>query len=338
MQREAALRQIEVDLRNTDIRSPVEGVVIQRSIELGQTVAATYQAPTLFLIADDLHRMEIAANIDETDVGRIRPGQRASFGVTAYPGREFVGTVRQVRLSSSTVSNVVIYTAVVSIENPHLELLPGMTANLRIETDAREGVTRVPNAALRWRPAGAAAADDHGQRVYVLNKAHPKRCPSSSASRTGISPRSSRVWIDAKSSSAEPIVLIEVDKLDRFYQLGSELVPAVSNVSLSVRTGEFLAIMGPSGSGKSTFMNVIGCLDQPTGGRYLIEGEEVSRLDRDALAAIRNRKIGFVFQQFNLLDRVDRRCQCRAAVGLRWDCPQITTGTSAQGPRAGWLG
>jgi predicted ABC-type transport system involved in lysophospholipase L1 biosynthesis ATPase subunit len=100
-------------------------------------------------------------------------------------------------------------------------------------------------------------------------------------------------------------VLIEADKLDRFYQLGSELVPAVFNVSLSVRTGEFLAIMGPSGSGKSTFMNVIGCLDQPTGGRYLIEGEEVSRLDRNALAAIRNRKIGFVFQQFNLLDRVD---------------------------------
>ena len=100
-------------------------------------------------------------------------------------------------------------------------------------------------------------------------------------------------------------MLIEADKLDRFYQLGSELVPAVSNVSLSVRTGEFLAIMGPSGSGKSTFMNVIGCLDQPTGGRYLIEGEEVSRLDRNALAAIRNRKIGFVFQQFNLLDRVD---------------------------------
>jgi putative ABC transport system ATP-binding protein len=100
-------------------------------------------------------------------------------------------------------------------------------------------------------------------------------------------------------------VLIEVDKLDRFYQLGSELVPAVSNVSLSVRTGEFLAIMGPSGSGKSTYMNVIGCLDQPTGGRYLIEGEEVSRLDRNALAAIRNRKIGFVFQQFNLLGRVN---------------------------------
>jgi HlyD family secretion protein len=115
LQREATLRQIEVDLRNTDIRSPVEGVVIQRSIELGQTVAATYQAPTLFLIADDLHRMEIAANIDETDVGRIKPGQRARFSVNTYPGREFTGTVKQVRLGSTTVSNVVIYTAVVSI-------------------------------------------------------------------------------------------------------------------------------------------------------------------------------------------------------------------------------
>ena len=100
-------------------------------------------------------------------------------------------------------------------------------------------------------------------------------------------------------------MLIEADKLDRFYQLGSEPMRAVSAVSLSVRTGEFVAIMGPSGSGKSTFMNIIGCLDQPTGGRYLIDGEEASRLDRDALAAIRNGKIGFVFQQFNLLDRMD---------------------------------
>ena len=177
LQREATLREIEVDLRNTDIRSPVDGLVIQRSVELGQTVAATYQAPTLFLIADDLHRMEIAANIDETDVGRIKPGQRARFSVNAYPGREFTGTVKQVRLESTTVSNVVIYTAVVSIENSNLELLPGMTANLRIETDALEDVTRVPNAALRWHPPGAPAVDDHGQHVYVLNQGAPQAVP-----------------------------------------------------------------------------------------------------------------------------------------------------------------
>ena len=151
-QREAAVRQIEVDLRNTDIKSPVKGVVVQRNVELGATVAASLTAPILFLIADDLHRMEIAASIDETDVGRIKSGQRVTFTVTAYPGRTFEGSVKQVRLGSQTVQNVVIYTTIVSIENPRLELLPGMTASLRIETDHRDNVVRIPNAALRWRP------------------------------------------------------------------------------------------------------------------------------------------------------------------------------------------
>ncbi|HEX2215984.1 MAG TPA: efflux RND transporter periplasmic adaptor subunit, partial [Xanthobacteraceae bacterium] len=124
MQREAAVRQIEVDLRNTDIRSPVSGIVVQRNVELGQTVAASLQAPTLFLIADDLRRMEIAANIDETDVGRIKAGQQVAFTVNAHPGRNFEGVVKQVRLGSQTVQNVVIYTTIISVENPRQELLP----------------------------------------------------------------------------------------------------------------------------------------------------------------------------------------------------------------------
>lgn len=151
-QREATVRQIEVDLRNTDIKSPVSGVVVQRNVELGQTVAASFTAPELFRIADDLRHMEISANIDETDVGRIKAGQRATFNVNAFPGRTFEGRVKQVRLGSQTVNNVVIYTTIISIENPRRELLPGMTANLRIETDRRENVVRIPNAALRWRP------------------------------------------------------------------------------------------------------------------------------------------------------------------------------------------
>ncbi len=162
MQREAAVRQIEVDLRNTDIRSPVSGVVIQRNVELGQTVAASLQAPTLFLIADDLRQMEIAANIDEADVGRVRPGQRVTFTVNAYPGRSFEGRLKQVRLGSQSVQNVVIYTTIVSIENPRLELLPGMTANLRVETERRDEVVRIPNAALRWRPAAETASAQAG--------------------------------------------------------------------------------------------------------------------------------------------------------------------------------
>ncbi|MDQ2954891.1 MAG: efflux RND transporter periplasmic adaptor subunit, partial [Pseudomonadota bacterium] len=151
-QREATVRQIDVDLRNSDIRSPVSGVVVQRNVELGQTVAASLQAPTLFLIADDLRHMEIAASIDETDVGRLKPGQQVAFTVTAYPGRTFEGKVKQVRLGAQNVQNVVIYTTIISIENPRLELLPGMTANLRVETDRRDNVVRIPNAALRWRP------------------------------------------------------------------------------------------------------------------------------------------------------------------------------------------
>ena len=103
-QREALVRQIEVDIRNSEIKSPVDGVVVQRNVELGQTVASSLQSPTLFLIADDLRRMEIAANIDETDVGRIKPGQRVTFTVTAYPGRTFEGSVKQVRLGSTTVA------------------------------------------------------------------------------------------------------------------------------------------------------------------------------------------------------------------------------------------
>jgi HlyD family secretion protein len=158
-QREAVVRQIEVDLSNTEIRSPVKGTVVQRQVELGQTVAASLQAPTLFLVAQDLRSMEIYANVDEADVGRVRPGQAVTFTVNAYPGREFRGEVKLVRLGSQTVQNVVIYTAIISFQNPRMELMPGMTATLRVISDRREGVLRVPNAALRWRPAGTAAPD-----------------------------------------------------------------------------------------------------------------------------------------------------------------------------------
>jgi HlyD family secretion protein len=155
-QRAAVVKQIEVDLSNTEIRSPVDGVVVQRQIELGQTVAASLQTPTLFLIAQNLATMEIYANVDESDVGRVKPGQRVVFTVNAYPARTFEGRLKLVRLGSQTVQNVVIYTAIVAVENPRLELLPGMTASLRIVADERENVLKIPNAALRWRPAQAA--------------------------------------------------------------------------------------------------------------------------------------------------------------------------------------
>jgi HlyD family secretion protein len=158
LQREAKLRDIEIDLARTEIKSPVDGVVVKRDVELGQTVAASLSAPTLFTVAQDLREIDIYANVDEADVGRVKEGQPVTFTVNAYPNRSFTGTVRMVRLGAQTVQNVVTYTAVIGVENEDQALLPGMTANLQIVTDEERAVLRVPNAALRFRPPGAGAA------------------------------------------------------------------------------------------------------------------------------------------------------------------------------------
>ena len=153
-QREALLAQARVDLGRTEIRSPVDGVVVKRSVDRGQTVAASLQAPELFVIAQNLTDMQVDTSIDEADVGRIRLGQSASFSVDAFPGRQFSGEVRQVRKAAKVEANVVTYTVVVSANNPDLTLLPGMTANVRIVTAQKVKVLKVANAALRYRPAG----------------------------------------------------------------------------------------------------------------------------------------------------------------------------------------
>ena len=158
-QRRASLASARVDLGRTEIRAPVDGVVIKRSVDVGQTVAASLQAPELFVIARDLRDMQVETSIDEADVGRIRNGQRASFTVDAFAGRSFNGEVRQVRKSAQTVQNVVTYTVLVSAANPDGLLMPGMTANVRIVTDTRESVLKVANAALRFRPAGEVSAE-----------------------------------------------------------------------------------------------------------------------------------------------------------------------------------
>lgn len=151
-QREASLAQARVDLARTAIRAPVSGIVIKRSVDKGQTVAASLQAPELFIIAENLTDMRVDTSIDESEIGKIKVGQRASFTVDAFPGKVFDGKVQQVRKAAQTVSNVVTYLVEVSAANPELQLLPGMTANVRIVTNVSEGVLKVPNAALRFRP------------------------------------------------------------------------------------------------------------------------------------------------------------------------------------------
>ena len=153
-QREASLAQARIDLARTRITSPVNGIVIKRAIEKGQTVAASLQSPELFVIAQNLQDMQVDASIDESDVGRIRTGQKATFTVDAFPGQTFEGQVRQVRKAAQNVANVVTYVAVVGFSNTGGRLLPGMTANVRVVTDSRENVLKVPNSALRVRIAG----------------------------------------------------------------------------------------------------------------------------------------------------------------------------------------
>ncbi|HTN51423.1 MAG TPA: efflux RND transporter periplasmic adaptor subunit, partial [Anaeromyxobacter sp.] len=175
-QAKAALHQAEVNLAYTDIRSPTSGTVISRNVDVGQTVAASLQAPTLFVIAEDLAKMQVDTSVAEADVGRLRDGMSATFTVDAFPGETFKGVVRQVRNAAQTVQNVVTYDAVVDVSNPDLKLRPGMTATVTFVYDDKEDALRVPNAAVRFRPpagmprAGAAPgagrtarADDGGQ-------------------------------------------------------------------------------------------------------------------------------------------------------------------------------
>lgn len=154
-QAQAQLQSAQVDLNHTTIRAPIDGVVISRAIDVGQTVAASLQAPKLFVIANDLTQMQVETSIDEADIGRIRPGLPVEFNVDAFPDQEFAGKVSQVRLEPITDQNVVTYTTVIATRNDRLQLRPGMTANVTVTVDSRKDVLKVPNAALRFRLPGA---------------------------------------------------------------------------------------------------------------------------------------------------------------------------------------
>jgi HlyD family secretion protein len=157
-QAEAALEEARINLAYTEIRSPVDGVVVSRAVDVGQTVAASFQTPTLFEIAQDLTKMQVNASVSESDIGGLREGQRAVFAVDAYPGREFAGEVVQVRNAPITVLNVVTYDVVIAVDNHDLALKPGMTATVTITTARRDDVLRVPLRALRFRPDDGEAA------------------------------------------------------------------------------------------------------------------------------------------------------------------------------------
>jgi len=176
-QSQAQVNQNQVNLDHTVIVAPIDGIVTQRSVDVGQTVAASMQAPTLFVIAADLTKMQVNANIDEADVGRIRPGQHVTFHVDAYPTENFEGTVSQVRLQPVVVQNVTTYGTVIDVPNQQMKLKPGMTANVKVEIAKRTGVLRVPNAALRFRPTA--------EMFAALNQAVPPEAGGNRGGRGG---------------------------------------------------------------------------------------------------------------------------------------------------------
>ncbi len=159
----ATLQQAQLDLAHTDILAPVDGTVISRNMDAGQTVAASFSAPTIFQIAQDLTKMQVDTNVDESDVGRVRVGQSANFTVDAYPGVVFPGVVQQIRQAPINVQNVITYDVVVQVANPDLKLFPGMTANVKIVTGKAADVLRVPMSALRFRPATARTPSPQGR-------------------------------------------------------------------------------------------------------------------------------------------------------------------------------
>ncbi|MFZ5638193.1 MAG: efflux RND transporter periplasmic adaptor subunit [Pseudomonadota bacterium] len=173
-QQEASTRNARLNLGRTVILSPVDGVVLTRSVEPGQTVAASLQAPVLFKIAEDLSRMEIVLAVDESDIGQVKQGQPVTFTVDAYPDRRFRGEVSQVRLSATNTNNVITYPVVVAVDNADQALLPGLTANAEIEVSRRDNVLKVPNAAMRFKPPADPAATPEPQQRGGMSEELPK--------------------------------------------------------------------------------------------------------------------------------------------------------------------
>ena len=216
VQAKASLNQAQVNLSHTIIRAPIDGVVIARNVDVGQTVASSLQAPTLYIIARDLTEMRVNASIDESDIGEIAPKQKVRFRVDAYPNESFTGTVSQVRLQPVVQQNVVSYVTVIDVPNPALKLKPGMTAAVTIETGRADDVVKVPNAALRFKPSGAAGGtrsargngrgstpseEDRGA-VWVLAQDRPARVPV----RTGISDGRDTAILEGDLTPGMPVV------------------------------------------------------------------------------------------------------------------------------------
>ncbi len=238
-QREAALAQAQVDLDRTEIRSPVNGVVIKRSVDLGQTVAASLQAPELFIIARNLADMQVEASIDEADIGRVRAGQPVNFTVDAFPGREYEGVVAAVRKAALNTQNVITYTVVVSFRQSAAQLLPGLTANVRIVTERRENVVKLPNAALRVRLPDVAEASGRAPHAAPPVPDAPRDVAAIKRG-AGSAPSTAAGARPGAPSYAGPT---ERDTTGRVYVIGSDGKPRAVALRLGIGDGRMTEVL-----------------------------------------------------------------------------------------------
>jgi HlyD family secretion protein len=209
-QSEASLSSAETNLFYTKIVSPVDGIVVSRNVDVGQTVAASFQTPTLFSIAQDLTKMQIDTNVDEADIGNIKVGQDVEFTVDAYPDTTFKGKVWQIRNAPIIVQNVVTYDVVIQVDNPELKLKPGMTANVSIIVSISKDVLKIPNAALRFRPVEKVRTEvqQKGAGVWILEQGEPKRIPVS----TGISDGNYTELVSGNIKEGQEVIVESITK------------------------------------------------------------------------------------------------------------------------------
>lgn len=350
-----SVQKAQTNLGYATITSPIDGVVLSKAVEEGQTVAASFSTPELFTIAQNLTDMRVIADVDEADIGDVREGERVTFTVDAYPNDTFEGEVTQVRQEATTTNNVVTYEVVISAPNNDLKLKPGLTANVTIYTAEKQGVLSVPSKALRFTPTQETVGkmkiqDSNGKnKVWTIEgntlKANTVQLGMSDGINTEIisgigegvlvvtgieevaeaagpaeqqqerSPfapgppgrnKKKKCYekvkiLNGESTMTDRKVVIELQEVRRNFQVGDETVHALRGVSFKIYEGEFVTIMGKSGSGKSTLLNQLGCLDTPSSGEYILDGVPVRTMSRSQRAVLRNRKIGFIFQNYNLL-------------------------------------
>jgi HlyD family secretion protein len=243
IQAQASLNQAQLDLAHSVIQAPIDGVVLARNVDVGQTVAASFQAPVLFVIANDLTQMQVNASVDEADIGRVRPGESVSFHVDAYPDQAFAGKVDQVRLQPITNQNVVTYNTMITVNNKDLRLMPGMTATVSVIIQDRENALRFPSPALRFRPDGF--VEDKGARRAP--SAGPVAGPAAAA-RTS-HPSSARPDTPSLGGEGRPGLV---------FTLGDDGRPKPAPVRLGISDGRFVQVL----SGLDEGARVITGLDE----------------------------------------------------------------------------